>query len=193
MPIKHINHAIKEGNRHGPLFVPLLIIVFIFSIAFFCASINYFIRLFCMNRRRSRSDIARQRYLPVGLRDKKSKKRKNNSDDSSNSSTDDDDDWEEQYHVWDPEEARLVKQQRNSEEKVTELNNKGDIITEQKIIHVNNRDPLLDLNQSSIRALTFPFKKELDRRFRYNISKIVFQNDSREFIWTKNDGLIRIN
>ena len=124
MPIKHINHAIKEGNRHGPFFVPLLIIVFIFSVAFFCASINYFIRLFCMNRRRSRSDIARQRYLPVGLRDKKSKKRKNNSDDSSNSSTDDDDDWEEQYHVWDPEEARLVKQQRNAEEKETNLNKK---------------------------------------------------------------------
>ena len=76
---------------------------------------------------------------------------------------------------------------------LTELNNKGDIITEQKIIHVNNRDPLLDFNQSSIRALIFPFKKELDHRFRYNISKIVFQNDSREFIWTKNDGLIRIN
>ena len=32
-----------------------------------------------------------------------------------------------------------------------------------------------------------------NNRFRYNISKIVFQNDSREFIWTKNDGLIRIN
>lgn len=76
---------------------------------------------------------------------------------------------------------------------LTELNNKGNIISEKKITHVNNKGPILTSNQSSIRALTFPFKKNLDHRFRYNISKIVFQNDSREFIWTKNDGLIRIN
>jgi len=69
----------------------------------------------------------------------------------------------------------------------------GNIISEKKIVHINSKDPILIDNQTSIRGLTFPFNKNLDHRFKYNINKIVFQNDYREFIWTEKEGLIRIN
>jgi hypothetical protein len=112
MPINHIKHAINAGNKHGPLFVPVVFILIIFSLAFFCASVSYFYRLLCINRRRSRRDVSRQRYLPVGLRDTR------NTLYSDGSNSDDD------GHIWDPEEVRLVRQQRNAKEKELELNKK---------------------------------------------------------------------
>ena len=76
---------------------------------------------------------------------------------------------------------------------LTESDINGKIISEKKIVHINSKDPILINNQTSSRGLTFPFNKKLDHKFKYNINKIVFQNDFREFIWTKKEGLIRIN
>jgi len=76
---------------------------------------------------------------------------------------------------------------------LTQSTYNGNIISEKKIIHINSKGPILIEDQTSIRGLTFPFDKNLDHRFKYNINKIVFQNDYREFIWTEKEGLIRIN
>ena len=99
MPVKHIKHAIKAGSKHGPFFVPMVMLMIVFSLAFFCASASYLYRLLFKSRRRTRRDVSRQRYLPVGLRD------------------DEDDEIGEGDHIWDPEEVRLVQQQRSVVEK----------------------------------------------------------------------------
>ena len=44
-------------------------LMIVFSLAFFCASASYLYRLLFKSRRRTRRDVSRQRYLPVGLRD----------------------------------------------------------------------------------------------------------------------------
>ena len=113
MPVKHIKHAIKAGSKHGPFFVPMVMLMIVFSLAFFCASASYLYRLLFKSRRRTRRDVSRQRYLPVGLRD------------------DEDDEIGEGDHIWDPEEVRLVQQQRSVVEKEKQLSKKVDRMKKQ--------------------------------------------------------------
>lgn len=66
------------------------------------------------------------------------------------------------------------------------------IVSEEKIVHIHPYDPVLTDGEIAIRGYTYPFKKSMDHRFRYHISRVTFRNDARVFAWSPSDGLIRV-
>ena len=124
LPRSHIFHAPRHSSswnkRHNPaqskmdhIFAPLLMIGALMGLAFSFAILAWLYRCI-FDRRRTRLNAERQRYLPLHLRD-------------TDAAMDDDGAEADDVEVgWDPEQALLVKQQRMVEKKEQTLQKKVD-------------------------------------------------------------------
>ena len=75
---------------------------------------------------------------------------------------------------------------------ITELDPFNRVISEHKIIHLHNYEPMLKNDQTVMRGVTYHYDRTNDYRYRYHINHIKFYHDHRIFLYSKLDGLLRI-
>ena len=76
---------------------------------------------------------------------------------------------------------------------LTEVDPSLNIMSEKKVVHLHPYEAPFGPNQTIIRGLTYTFDRTLDYRYRYHISKVRVTNDSRVFMYSPNDGLVRVD
>jgi len=82
---------------------------------------------------------------------------------------------------------------RELEGYVTEIDLYSNIITEQKLFHHHEYEPPLASGQTTVRGITYPVDSSKRNTFEYHISRIKFENDSRTYLFTPSEGLLRID
>lgn len=75
---------------------------------------------------------------------------------------------------------------------LTEVNPQNKIISENPVTLIHMYDPIFRDGQSTSRAFTYAFSPDFGYKYYFHISHITFKADSRVFLYSPSDGLMRI-
>lgn len=76
---------------------------------------------------------------------------------------------------------------------ITEVDQKNNIVSELRIVHLHNYEPPLGNGHTVVRGVTYSFDRSQDYRYRYHTCHLKFKGDDRIFIYSPAGELLRID